>query len=153
MGQAEEITLPDVTVKMAEHKTLGLLGTLEFPSGFDKMAGKVKWSSYYPDTLKKTANPFNFLQLQVRGSVENWNGQQGRAGQVPFVAMMTVGFKKLPGGAIKPNDSVEVESEYTCYYFKLTIGGEDIVEFDVMANVYKAGGQDLLTEYKANIGG
>ena len=32
------------------------------------------------------------------------------------------------------------------------VGGEDITEIDVLANIYKAGGQDVLASYRANIG-
>ncbi|MFN4149235.1 MAG: phage major tail tube protein [Rhodocyclaceae bacterium] len=39
------------------------------------------------------------------------------------------------------------------YYMKLTVDGQDVTEIDVLENIYKAGGVDLLAQYKANIGG
>ena len=32
------------------------------------------------------------------------------------------------------------------------VGGEAITEIDVLANIYKAGGEDVLASYRANIG-
>ena len=76
----------------------------------------------------------------------------GRTEEKPVVALLTVTFKSIPGGNYKQHDNVEVESEFTATYMKLTVGGEDITEIDVLANIYKAGGQDVLASYRANIG-
>ena len=151
LGRAEEIKLPDISMIMAEHKALGMVGTIEAFSGFEKLEGKIKWSSLYADALKKTANPFKSVQLQVRGSVEVYSSQ-GRTEEKPVVALLTVTFKSIPGGNYKQHDNVEVESEFTATYMKLTVGGEDITEIDVLANIYKAGGQDVLASYRANVG-
>lgn len=152
LGKVEEITLPSLKVKTVEHKTLGLVGTLELPAGIEKMEGKIKWTSFYSDVLKLMANPFGFQQLQVRGSLETYT-TQGRTVQVAVVAVLTIFSKDLPGGSFKQHDPVDMETNFSAIYFKLTIGGEDIVEFDVLSNIYKAGGQDILLEYKNNIGG
>lgn len=152
LGKVEEIGLPSIKIKTVEHKTLGLVGTLELPAGIEKMEGKIKWTSFYDDALILMANPFNFIQLQVRGSLETYTAQ-GRAAQVPVVAVMTIFSKDLPLGAFKQHDPVDMETNYTALYTKLTVGDKDIVEFDVLANIYKVGGEDILLEYKNNIGG
>lgn len=152
LGRAEEITLPTLKAKMAEHKALGMVGTIESFAGFEKMEGKIKWSSLYPEVLKKTANPFTSVQLQVRGSLEVYTSA-GRQTEKPVVVMLTAIFKSLPAGAFKQHDNVEVESEFSCTFMKITVGGEDIVEFDALANIYKAGGDDVLANYRSNIGG
>lgn len=151
LGRAEEVNLPALKAKMAEHKALGMVGTIEAFAGFEKLEGKIKWSSLYADALKKTANPFKSVQLQVRGSVEVY-ASGGRTEEKPVVALLTVTFKSIPGGNYKQHDNVEVESEFIATYMKLTVGGEDITEIDVLANIYKAGGQDVLASYRANIG-
>ncbi len=152
LGRCEEITLPEIKSKMSEHKALGMVGQIEIASGFEKLEGKIKWSALYPGVLKKTANPFKFVQIQVRGSLESWTGQ-GRTEQQKVVIYLTVGFKSFPGGSFKPNDNVEAETAFACYYMKQVLGGEDIVEIDVLENIYKAGGVDMLAQYRSNIGG
>lgn len=152
LGRAEEIELPDIKLKMVEHKALGMVASIETFAGIDKLEGKIKWAAFYPDVMKKFANPFTHLQLQVRGSLETYT-TTGRTEQVPVKVALTVASKGLPGGKFKQHDNVEAESEFTAYYMKVTIDGQDIAEIDVLNNIWKANGEDLLAEYNTNIGG
>jgi len=150
LGKAEEIKLPDVTAKMSEHKALGMVGTIELPSGFDKMEGEIKWSSFYKDVMAKVANPFKFVSLQVRCNVETY-GTQGRTEQKSLVTFLTVAFKKNPGGTFKQHDNAEFPTSFACYYIKQVLDGQDVMEFDAMSNIYKVNGEDQLANYRANI--
>lgn len=152
LGRAEEVQLPTVKAKMVEHKALGMVGTIEAFAGIEKLDGKIKWASFYPDVMAKTANPFRAVRLQVRGSMAIMVGGSVSR-QAPAVAQLTVAFKGLPLGTYKQHDNVELETDFTAYYVKLTVDGQAVIELDTMANIYKAGGQDLLAQYRANIGG
>ena len=152
LGKAEECKLPDVVSILTEHKALGMVGKLELPSGLDKMEATIKWNSVYGDVLKMAANPFKPVQLQIRSSQETYTGQ-GRSEEVPVVVHMTGSFKKFPLGGFKQHDNVEAETALTVTYIRLVVNGEDIVEVDVLANIYKVGGVDLLAQYRSNIGG
>lgn len=152
LGRAEEITLPNIKTKLAEHKALGMVGTMEFFAGLEKMEAKIKWASLYPDVMKKAANPSKTVQLQARASMETYTGQ-GRTAQVPVVVMLTAAFKSFPLGSFKQHDNAEYETELTVYYAKLIVDGKDIFEVDVLENIYKVDGVDILAEYRANIGG
>lgn len=153
LGRAEEIDLPPVKVKLAEHKALGMIGTIRAFAGIEALEGKIKWASLYADVLKKAANPFRPVQLQVRGSLEEWNSQAGRNSEKPVVAVIQALFKTFPMGNYKQHENVEVETEFDAWMVKLTAGGQDILEIDVAANIYKVGGADVLATYRANIGG
>lgn len=150
LGRAEEIKLPDIGIKMTEHKALGMVGTIELPAGFDKMEGEIKWSSFYKDVMAKIANPFKFISLQVRGSLGTYN-PQGMVEEVPLVTFLTVVFKKIPGGTFKQHDNAEFATPFSGYYFKQTVNGEDLIEFDPMSNIYKVKGEDLLVTYRKNV--
>lgn len=152
LGKAEEIDLPEIKTIMSEHKSLGMFGKVEFPSGFDKLEGKIKFNSFYPDVMLAAANPFNTVQLQARGSVNTYTSA-GRTAELPLVALMTATFKKFPLGKFKQNDNVELEHEIAVFYVKQTLGGVDVVEFDALANIFKVGGLDQLAAYRINIGG
>lgn len=153
LGRAEEIELPQVKVKMAEHKALGMVGTIRAFAGIEALEGKIKWASFYADVLKKAANPFKTVQLQVRGSLEGWNTPAGRNAERPVVAVMQVLFKNFPLGNFKQHENVELTTEFDAWMVKLTVEGQDVLEIDVAANIYKAGGVDMLANYRANIGG
>jgi len=152
LGRAEEIKLPDVSAIMQEHKALGMVGKIELPAGFDKLEGEIKWNSLYKDVAKTVANPYKAVQLQCRSNIETY-GAQGRLQEVSLVTYLTVMFKKNPLGTFKQHDNVEAETSMSVTYIRVQVDGTDVVEVDVLANIYKVDGVDLLGAYKANIGG
>lgn len=151
LGRAEEINLPALKSKMSEHKALGLQFGMELPSGFEKMEGKIKWNAFYEDVFDKFANPYQGLQLQVRSSLEVWEGGALTA-QKACVVYMTVQPKGFPLGNFKQNDNVELESEIAITYIKLEIDGVEKLEADAMANIFKVNGVDQFAAYRNNIG-
>ncbi|AOZ50886.1 phage major tail tube protein [Chromobacterium vaccinii] len=152
LGRAEEIKLPDVSAIMQEHKALGMVGKIELPAGFEKLEGEIKWNSLYKDVAKIIANPFQAVQLQARSSIETY-GSQGRLQQVSLVTFLTVMFKKNPLGTFKQHENADFSSAFTATYVKQVVDGEDILELDYMANIFRVGGSDMLELYRQNIGG
>lgn len=153
LGRAEEVSLPVVKAKMVDHTALGLVGVPEFPSGIEKLdGGKIKWASLYPEVLAKAANPFVVYDLQVRGNLETYTSQ-GRVSEEPVVALLSASFKSIPMGQYKPRDNAEFETDLAVHYIKLIAGNVEILEVDVLANIWRARGVDLLSNYRANIGG
>ena len=152
LGRAEEINLPMIKHKMTEHKALGMIGSAEFFSGIDKLECKIKWNSLYPDVLKKAANPFKTIQIQARASLETYNSQ-GKIQEVPAVAYLSGTFKEFPLGNIKAGDNAEYETTMAINYAKLIVAGEELFEIDILENIYKVGGIDIMQDYRNNIGG
>lgn len=150
-GKAKEIDLPTLKTTMAEHKGLGMAGSIELPSGWDKMEGKIMWTSYYADVMKKVANPFKTVSMQVRNSVESYNSS-GRSAETPMVTFLTVQFKEFPSGSFKHQEDANFESAINVLYLRQEVGGEVIIEFDPLANIYKVDGVDLLENFRANLG-
>ena len=109
-------------------------------------------ATIYAEVAGRIADPFTAIQLQVRASVETY-GSQGRTLQVPMVCHLTGTFSEDSLGAFKQHEPVDLPSTMSVTYIKQVIDGEEVLEIDVMANIYKVGGVDLLAEYKANIGG
>ena len=151
LGKAEEINLPDVKHMMTEHKALGMIGKVELWSGIDKLEAKIKWNSFYQDVMRKFANPFAAMNLQVRSSLENYTSA-GRTSQTPVVVYITGMSKNFPTGNYKQHDNVESESNLTVTYVKMVIGGEAVMEIDVLANIFKVDGVDIMAEYRDNLG-
>lgn len=152
LGRAEELKLPDVQAIMNEHKALGMVGKIELPSGFDKLEGEIKWNSFYLEVGRTVANPFRAVQLQSRSNVENY-GAQGRLSEVALVTYLTVMFKKNPMGTFKQHDNAEFTSAFTATYIKQVIDGQEVLELDYLANIFRVDGEDMLADYRRNIGG
>ena len=151
LGRAEEIQLPQIKHKMADHKALGMVGSAEFFAGIDKLESKIKWNALYPEVLKKAANPFKTIQLQARASLETYNSM-GKLAEVPAVAYLSGTFKEFPLGNFKANENAEYETTMSVNYAKLIVDGEEIFEIDVLENIYKVEGVDILEIYRNNIG-
>ncbi len=151
LGRAEEVQLPQIKHKMAEHKALGMVGSAEFFSGIDKLECKIKWNALYPEVLLTAATPFTSTMLQVRASLETYNGS-GRIEEVPATAFIIGTFKEFPLGTIKPQDNAEYETTMSVTYAKLVVDGVDIFEIDVLENIYKVNLVDMLAKFKKNIG-
>ena len=151
LGKAEEINLPDIKHMLSEHKALGMIGKVELWSGIEKLEAKIKWNSFYADVHKTVANPFSALQLQVRSSLETYTSQ-GRTAQQPVVVHLTGMSKNFPTGNFKQHDNVELETNMTVTYVKVVVGGEVVTEYDVLANIFKVGGVDVMAQYRANLG-
>lgn len=152
LGRAAEVKLPEITAAMKEHSVLGLVGKFELPAGFEKMEGEIVWNSFYPDVLKMQGDIFSAWSLQCRSSREGFNSQ-GRYEEVALVTFLTVQFKGSPLGEFKQHENVSLTSKFSCTYVKQVVNGQDVLELDVLANIYKAGGRDLLSQYRVNIGG
>lgn len=151
LGRAEEISLPTIKTMQSPHKALGMIGQMEFFSGLDKLEAKIKWNSFYPEFLKKAANPFKAVQLLVKSSMDI-EDSTGRTDEQPITISLTGTFKEIPTGNFKQHDNVELESTLGITYIKMEINNEEILEIDVMANIYRVDGVDLMANYRANIG-
>ena len=151
MGRAAEVTLPKVETNFIEHKGLGLHGELELPGGLKKMEAKINWGNVYTEVMRKAANPYQARTLMIRSSAEVFTNM-GRINEFPCVTIMQGFFKGVDAGVYKQNEAVNLETDLSIHYLKIVHAGVTILEVDVMNNIYKAEGQDLLESYKLNVG-
>jgi len=150
-GTASEVTCPDVTPVMGEYNVLGMVGTLEFFKGFEKLETTIKWKYANTDVRKACANFIKPVDIMVRSHKARWDNG-GILEDVPIVIYLKGTPTKHQGGGYKPKEASEFETTFSCTYFKEEVDGEEIVEVDVMNNIYKVDGEDLLAEYRQNLG-
>jgi len=150
-GQASEITCPNVEAVMNEYNSLGMLGTLELPAGFSAMEATFTWT--YPDNDAQIAfaNPFKAVDVMVRSSKAVYeNG--GLVEEQPVAIFMRGLPKQHQGGSFAGKDAVNPESAVAVNYYKLEVDGEEIIEVDVINNIFKVDGEDVLAKRKLNLG-
>ena len=150
LGRAEEVMVPEIKHKKAEHKALGMVGSFELFSGFEKLEGSIKWNSIDKEALKQFATAKQ-LKIQVRTSIET-HGATGLEAETKGVYYMTIQPSNIPGAGFKQHDNVELSTNFSCTYIKLEIGDESIYEIDVLANIWIVDGEDQLATYRANLG-
>lgn len=153
LGRVAEVTLPEVKVKMGDHKALGMEHEIEVPTGgFEKMEAKLKWAGFYPDGIVAASDPRAAVPLTIRGNLQTFD-PNGLEEEVPVVAELRGPFKGVGLGSLKQHEGAEPESTMTVWYFKLTVAGVELLEIDVMANIHRVAGADVLARYRTNIGG
>lgn len=150
-GQASEITPPTITALMTDYKSMGMVGSIELFNGFDKLETTIKWT--YPDNeaQKACANFLKPVDLMIRSSKAQYDNG-GITNEVPIVMYVRGYSKAHPAGSFKAKEDTELENTFAVQYYKLEIDGEEIVEIDVMNNIYKVGGEDLMAERRQNLG-
>lgn len=152
-GMADEMNLPTVKAKNSDpHEPLGFIGAIDYAAGFEKLDGcKIKWNAHYASAVTKFSNIYQAIKLQVRFNIEQYEGST-RVNQIPGIAYLTVRPNDIPTGNFKAKSPVELETNLSCTYIKLEIGGVDQYEIDFEANIYKVAGVDQLATYRANLG-
>jgi len=93
LGRAEEVKLPAVKFEMADHKAVGMVGTIKLPSGIEALEGESKWNSFYQDVWGRLLDPVTSVQLQVRGNLET-HTSLGRIAQVSYVVYLAASSTK-----------------------------------------------------------
>lgn len=151
LGRCEEAKVPAVKYVMSEHKALGMVGKVELYTGLDKMEADFKWASFYPDVLTTIANPFKAVPIQVRGSLQTWD-DSGLVSETAMVVHLRGSFKEISFGDYKMLTPAEFPSKFNVTYTKCVSDGVELYEADVLSNILKVNGVDLLANYRANIG-
>lgn len=151
VGRLSEVKLPDLAPIMSEHKAIGQFGTLELPAGLGVLTLTCKWNGYYPDVMKMAADPFRTRRFQIRGNLETY-GTEGRLAQVPIIVQVGGRWKKAGGATFKAQESGEFDDEITCNYYRCEVDGRELYEIDVVNNIWKVDGRDLLEILRKNLG-
>lgn len=150
-GQSSEITLPNIQPAKAEYKALGMVGVVKLYQGFDAMECTIKWSVPGNDVAIALANPKKAVDLMVRSQMDVYeNGSI--TGEKPVIYYLRGTCGNINGGTLKSKEDNERESKFDLTYYKEVIDGQEIIELDVVNNIFMVGGEDLLATYRENLG-
>lgn len=150
-GKVEEVDLGSVKTVMSDFQGLGMVGLIELPDGLDKLEGKIVWNSLYREAVNRLATPFKSVQLQLRSNVQVFNSA-GLVDEIPLVSLLTVTFKEYQLGTYKPRDPTKFETPFSATYVRQLLNGEEVVQLDYLANIFRVNGEDQLAKYRRNIG-
>ncbi len=151
LGRPKEFNLPEIVTKTVEYTGLGMYGTIEVPVGIEKLEGSATWNSFYPDVFNRFYNPMKTVQLMVRADMRTVT-DAGVAKQEAITTMVTAMFKKVPAGGYKPQEAAEFATDYAAYSIVQKLGGKEILAVDPVNNIYRVNGEDMLAQFRANLG-
>ncbi|BAK75385.1 phage major tail tube protein [Pseudogulbenkiania sp. NH8B] len=151
-GATNEVKLPEIQFKTTERKPTGGIGSIELPAGVDKMEAEITWSSYDKQLAASAFNPRKSTQIMVRSVKRVFDGTGGLNQEVSVVTHLTVLPKSLGLGTHKQGEPIEAPSKFAVHAIKQTMGGQLIVEIDVINQVFKMGDEDFLSTLRSILG-
>lgn len=151
LGKAEEVELPDVKYNFEEHKALGLFGSPEFFKGVDKMEAKIKWNSVYSDVIREFSNPLKPVNITIKGHIDNYSSL-GVQGSESVTAYIVGKPKEGPSFKTKAKENVDTSNTLAVDYYKLVINNVERYEIDILNNIFKVDGVDIMAKYHQNTG-
>lgn len=148
-GRADALTLPEISVKMDDHRAGGMDTETEIDMGLEKLSAKFTISDPDPAILALAGNMnSNSARVVARGSYVRDSDNT----RVAVIAEMVGRVKKASLGDWKAGDKSGQEYEMGVNYYKLTVGGREVYEIDVENMVRKIDGVDQLAGIRADIG-
>lgn len=147
-GRVDEIQLPKLTLKTEEHRAGGMDLPVEVDLGMEKLTAEITISDYDPEVFRL----FGLLdtadtQITVRGAVQAQGSEA-----VPVVVNLRGGWKEIDPGTWKAADKSTLKVQLAANYYKLSIGGEELVEIDAVNLVRRVGEVDQMDAIRTAIG-
>lgn len=148
-GKVEELELPEIAFKFEGYRGGGMDAETELDMGQEPMSAKFTFADPDAEVLRLVGiTGGNSARVIARGAfVRDADGAR-----VAVVAEMGGKFKKLGLGTWKAGEKGGHEYEMAINYFKLTVGGAEVMEIDVLNMRRVIGGVDQLAGMRADIG-
>lgn len=149
LGQATEVTLPKLAIKAEDYRAGGMIGDVVVDLGLEKLEAEIKFGGFM-DEMKKFfgAAKIDAVPLRFAGSY-----QRDDTGEVKAVEVVMRGrYTEIDGGNSKVGDDTEETYKAALTYYKLTVDGTELIEIDLINNVYKVNGEDRLEQHRKAIG-
>lgn len=143
-GATEDVKLPDLQFKAAEHKPNGGIGSFEMQDGLDKMDTEIKFKTYDRDLARGLLRPGKAASLMIRSRKVIYDASGSVTKELALVTHMRVVTKSFPLGDHKEGQGTETQWKGAVHMIRQTLDGKDLIEIDVINQVYKIDGEDQL---------
>lgn len=141
-GLIDEAELPEIKIKMEEHRAGGMDAPYEIDMGQETMSAKLTFAEYLPAVLKALNTG---QRITLRGALRrDTDGQV-----VPVLVELGGRVKSFTPGSWKAGDMAKSEHEVAVDYYRWNQSGEDLFEIDVVNMIRIIGGIDQLAAERA----
>ena len=151
-GQASEVSLPELQYSKSEYKALGLMGVVKlWNKGVEALEATIKWN--YPDNDVQIAcsNPTKIIDLMVRSNKTVFTDNEA-VDEQPVIVYLRGTSNNHGLGAYKAKEDTDLSTKLDISYIKEVINGREIVEIDILNNIFRIDGIDQMAAYKTNLG-
>jgi P2 family phage contractile tail tube protein len=142
-GRIEEITLPKLTLKTEEFHGAGMSAPVEIDLGMEKLEMDFTFAEYDSELFKNFGlTNGSEIAFTVRGAV------QSTADPEPVVINVRGFFRELDFDTWKPAEKATFKCSVACTYYKLSIGGVELIEIDPINMVRNVNGSDQMLKFR-----
>jgi P2 family phage contractile tail tube protein len=146
-GLVEELTLPKLSLKHDDLYNGGMDAPISLEMGMDKLECDFTLSEYNEAIIKQFGlRDGAQVPLTLKGGLDD------ETGVTPVVVTLKGAWKDLDMGSWKPGEKATLKAMVCLRYYKLSIGGTDLVEVDVQNMVRMIDGVDQLAPMRDAIG-
>lgn len=148
-GEVTEITLPKLAIKTEDYRAGGMLGDVAIDLGIEKLEMEVKFGGLMVEMKEFFGSPnIDGVALRYAGSY-----QREDTGEVDAVEVVTRGrYTEIDGGNAKAGDDTEETYKTALTYYKLIVNGKELIEIDLINDIYMVNGKDRLAEHRKALG-
>jgi P2 family phage contractile tail tube protein len=147
-GVVEQLTLPVLTTKMEEFRGGGMDLPAEIDMGQEKLEASFQLFEYDPNVIRLWGLADGAAtQVTARGALRR-DGEDA----VSMVVNLRGVVKELDMGDWQSGEKTALKFMMAVRYLKVAIGGQELVEIDVVNMVRKVGGSDQLQSIRSAIG-
>lgn len=152
LGSASSIELPEVTAITDDYSGLGHFGTLTAMLGFEAMTCTIEWTNIDDRLFRSLVDFTRSSQLQVWAHAQQADSVTQVASSHPVVIVMAARPVMVGLGEISKAEMMTTATEWAVERLKMSIRNKDILEIDVLANIYTVNGQDRMAQFRRNLG-
>lgn len=147
LGRTVGGSLPKVKIKTEGYRDGGMDGETDLDFGQEKMEASMSFSEYDRGILAAAGK--RNLPITLRGSLED----EGDASEAIVANLRGLVTEVDPGEWKAGEPKIELKLNMTPDYYRLTIGGAEIYDIDVIGGVRRIDGVDQIAGRRANLGG
>ena len=146
------VEAPDFEYLTESLTGLGIAGEMDVPVAghFKAQTLKIKWNTVN-DKAVVLMQPIAH-HIEVRGNIQQLDTGSGKFVNKAVKIVAKSMPKKIGIGKFEPGKKMDSETELEIYYYKLWIGGVELVELDKLNFIFVLNGVDQLAEVRANLG-
>jgi len=149
LGKVSSVTLPKLSRKMEDVLNGGMAAAAEVDLGAEKM--ELSWSC--GELLKGALRAYGATTIDAVGIRFAGAYQSDDTGAYDAVEVVARGrYKEIDPGDAKAQTLSETKYTMPVAYYKLTINGVTMIEFDLLGNVLIVDGVDILAAQRAALG-
>lgn len=146
-GRVAELEPPKLTLKTEEFRGGGMDFPVDMDMGMEKLEATLTFAEYLADLFAQLGLVNGQLTaVTLRGAIQ----EKGDAEEV--IISLRGMFKEMDPGSWKAGDDSTLKAVINAHYYKLTIGGKEIVEIDSESMVRIINGTDQLASHRKALG-